>query len=502
MDVTGSRNWTAQRDPLVTEPGGPVEYSLTAGWRFEDDELRVFADRLGIIPLYVYVDNTSIVVTDRIVKLKDYVPSLELDYFEISVFLKLGVYLGSATPFRGVQRLRPGEVITWDGGQINRSLPQVDREPFRGTRKQALEKAQELFAQAIRRRTHEGLRPVVPLTGGRDSRQVLAELARQRVPDLSTITIKSWNRYTEDVRVAQALSAFLDVPHTLLDYRKDSFFKRLEDQILINNLETVKHEWTQVIADELAGQRCIVYDGIAGDALLNSAYARVLPADLLSRVQSGSLEKIADAIVHDNYRFPQYLKRLPGCDDFEERLRDRIVAELDRHSGTPDIICRYMFEHRTRRPTGAQALAGLGNRIEVCLPYLDEDIVALGFSLPIPEFWNPGFHDEVIAATYPELSQIDYENLDLKPACKPDPFADWLQLWIYLPRLIRGCASKMVDALFVLSRFADSFLKLRMSEFLYISDRQMYISVLQDLSSPTAVATRETESTQDRQYES
>lgn len=496
LDVAGSRNWTAQRDPVTKEPGGPVEYSLTAGWQFEDGKLRIFADRLGMIPLYVYVDSTTIVVTDRIVNLRHYAPSLELDHFEVAVFMKLGVYLGAGTPFRRVQRLRPGEVLVWNSAQVSRMPPPEDWEPFRGTRSQVHEKMQRLFAQSIRKRVHRGHQPVVGLTGGRDSRHVLAELVRQGVPDLLTITVSRWDRYQEDLRVAKAVSACLDVPHKLLKYRQDSFFERLEEQILTNNFETVQHEWTQVITDELAGQRCIIYDGIAGDGLLDR-WARSKPTGMLKDVQTGSMERIADSFVKGNYALPRCLSRLPELSDFEERLRNRLVAELSRHSGAPDMICRFMFEHRARRSTGAQAMAGLGNKIEICLPYLDVDIVALAFSLPVPDYWHSGLRDEIIAANYPDLSRIPYEGLEMKATIGPSRFADWLLLWKYLPRLFRGCASELIDTLFVLSRFAVSFVKLRMSDFFYISERQMYISVLRKLSRPGRDATQQIRSTQD-----
>jgi len=465
-------------DPLTSESEGYPTYSLRAGWSYADGRLVIHADRLGIIPIYFYANDNEIIVSDSIVELPRRFPKIEIDLFEVYAFLKLGVYLGTATPFRGVQRLRPGEVVVWDRGAMTRWAPTADCTPYAGTRREALDEAQHLFEQAIRRRRHENLRPIVPVSGGRDSRHVLLELARQRVPGLQAVTVRYLYNYPEDVRVGRLIAHTTSVPHIVLSNDHRKYFLQLADQILINSFETTLHGWMRPLTAQFSTKNFLVYDGIGGDALLNSAYAHVLPRDMFSSVQSGNVERMADTFVGGDFEPPRYLKKVGECRDFGSRLKDRLVEEMSRHACAPDIMCRFMYEHRTRRATGVAPISVVGSSAEVSLPYLDEDLMAFAYRLPATEYWNTGFHDEMIAKHYPRFTHLGYERIELRDTSRLDRSLELRLLFAYVPILFRGLMSGVVRRFQALSRFLWCCFKLRMSDYFYVADSVIYFDTL------------------------
>ncbi len=480
VSAEGCSTHLVGHDPVLVESGAHT-HSLQAGWSWVNGRLTVFADRLGIIPIFYRVGDREIVVSESILGLASHSPDLTIDLFEVYAFLKLGVYLGSATPFLGVQRMRAEETIVWEEGRLTRSLPQKNLTPYLGTRDRAIAEAQQLFVEAIRKRIHNHLRQFVPISGGRDSRHILLELIRQRAQGLQAVTVRYMNDYPEDVRVGSLVANATSVPHSVLSNDHRHYFKRLAEQISINNFESILHDWMPALTAKFFGRNHLFFDGLGGDALLNSAYKGVLPAGMFESMQSGDFERMADTFAGD-FNPPKHLRRLPDAQSFSGKLKSRLIDEFSRHKGAPDIMCRFMLEHRTRRATGIGPIAVFGRVAQVSLPYLDEGLVNFAYRLPASDYWKPGFHDEVITRHYPEFKHIPFESIELRAQSK----LDWrlrLQLMCgCVPLLLRSSKWTVVKRFHAVSRFLYCCLRLRMSGYFYISDSDVYFHTLRSLT--------------------
>ena len=469
-------------DPRLAASGGGISCSLQAGWSLADGRLTVFADRLGIIPIYYQVGDREIAVSDSLENLARLSTNLEIDLFEVYAFLKFGVYLGSATPLAGVRRLRPAETLVWEDGRVTHVQPAPNLAPYEGTRREAIAEVNRIFAEAVRRRIHNHLRQIVPLSGGRDSRHILLELTRQRAQGLQAVTVRYMRDYHEDVRVGSLLARALSVPHVVLANDHRHHFRHLAEQISANQFETTFHGWMRAMTARFPGRDWVFFDGLAGDALLNSAYARVLPAGMFESVQSGDVERMADTFA-GNFDPPKYLRRLPDPRSFARKLKSRLIDEISRHKDAPDVMRRFMFEHRTRRATSIGPIATFGRSGQVCLPYLDEDLVNFAYRLSASEYWRPGLHDEAIAHQYPEFSHIPFENIGLRAQSR----IGWrLQLWLVfgcVPLLFRYSKPAIVKRFHSASRFLYCCLRLKMSEYLYIAEAEAYFQTLLDHAS-------------------
>lgn len=479
--LDGCPTFNVGHDPVLAESGAKIIHSLQAGWSLVDGRLTVFADRLGMIPIYYRVGDAQIVVSDSIVELASRSPDLEIDLFEVYAFWKLGFYLGSATPFVGVQRLRLGEMIVWERGTLTRSLPPKCLAAYVGTRQHAIVEAQELFAQAIRKRIHSHLRLIVPLSGGRDSRHILLELSRQRTRGLQAVTVRYLHDYPEEIRLGSLVANATSVPHIVLTVDHRQYFRHLAEQMSINNLETNLHDWMRPLTEKFSGRSYFLFDGIGGDALLNSAYAHVLPAGMSGSVLSGDIERMADTFAGD-FEPPKHLRPLPDTPSFTKWLKSRLIDEISRHEGAPDIMCRFMFEHRTRRATGAAPIAVLGRVAQVGLPYLDEALVKFAYQLPASDYWKPGFHDEIIARYYPALTRIPFEDITLRAHSRIQRRIQFPLMCAYVPVLLRSFKSTIVKRFHAISRFFYYCLRFRMPDYFYITDNEVYYQTLRELT--------------------
>ena len=118
-----------------------------------------------------------------------------------------------------------------------------------------MQRFQVLFTEAIARRVSDDDEFVVPISGGRDSRHILLELARQQRKPRLCVTVKYRPPTTgEDVRVARILTRRLGIDHLEIE-RPPSFFRAALADIHLTNYCGGSHIWTLPIAARLSGRR-------------------------------------------------------------------------------------------------------------------------------------------------------------------------------------------------------------------------------------------------------
>lgn len=183
------------------------------------ETLRVAADPLGMKPLFVaerdgqtYVSSSALVLA----RLLRSTPSP----LGLETFLRAGTQFGAATHWEGIERLRPGEALSFRPGGSERGaywLPRIEPE----VRALGLEECAELVADrdttAIAA-NYAGQHPWLDLTGGFDSR--LVALLCQRA-GVSFMTNTSGSDQMADVRIARLVAARRGWPWTQLTLPAD-----------------------------------------------------------------------------------------------------------------------------------------------------------------------------------------------------------------------------------------------------------------------------------------
>jgi asparagine synthase (glutamine-hydrolysing) len=373
---------------------------IYAGWSWTGRELIVEQDRYGFFPLFEWRSgSTRVLATDLFTLLKKGAPRV-LDLDALSVFVRIGFFVGADTPFQSIRAVVPGP------------LP---RRRLEIRRSEAVDGFIDLFRQSIRRRLPS--EPfVMPLSGGRDSRHILLELRDAGRPPAACVTVRHFPpRANDDEAIARDVCTALAIEHrTIAQPAGRASLERRKN--LATHLCTDEHAQFVVLAEHLRAHPRETYDGIAGDVLSQSTYLRPDVHTLFAR---GDFRGVA-AYVLDGYGItmsepalarvlaPEFARELT-----RERALARLTAEIATHADAPNPIGSFFLSSRTRREI-ALAPYGLMRDLIVYAPYLDRDLYDFLSALPADMVMDRTLHTDAIARGWPQLAALPYERKGLK----------------------------------------------------------------------------------------
>lgn len=394
-------------------PGDPRRLGLFAEWDWDGRTLTASVDTLGFFTLFVYAKGREIAVSPSILQLLAQGADPAPDPVAIAVFHRIGFFLEADTPFRFIRVLPPDGRLTWRDGvlEVQGGLPAPKTSEM--TRDQAVEAFIDLPRATVGRFLKGWDGPiVVPLSGGRDSRHMLLELAHQgRKPD-TCLTFHHGGRYKgAELQAARAVAERVGVRHTILGRPRP----RLRDSIralLLTQLCADEHRQMMAMHDYLLGSPAAAVDGIGGDILTNPDDSA---ADHMARARRGDYEGIARAMAHGHGRVVSRAGHVggagaihsPGLDD---AALDRIAGALRGFADAPDPYQAFWFWNRTRREISFVSTTMMGGAAMVFCPYLDPDFVELGLSLPWSVTKDQKLHDDAISRAFPEVADVPYAS--------------------------------------------------------------------------------------------
>jgi asparagine synthetase B (glutamine-hydrolysing) len=146
--------------------------------------LSLVADKVGVRSLYFWLDDELVVFASALRILEDlsFVPK-RMDLRAVTEVVALGTPLADRTPYAGIFRLKPAEIVQITNKGTSRSSywrwdeikTESDSEPIR------LATVYDRFQSAIKRRNGNDEATSAYLSGGLDSRCIVAALCRNRV---------------------------------------------------------------------------------------------------------------------------------------------------------------------------------------------------------------------------------------------------------------------------------------------------------------------------------
>jgi len=408
VEVSGQLN--AQFGHRIPSAAHSVADGIFAGWEWDGQRLVVSNDRYGFFPIFwCRLLGGGIGVSPSLVALIEQGAPTGLDVEALSVFLRLGYFVGEDTPFTAIKTVPPNAIFEWENGKLicqGRYPP--SRRPTVLSRDDAIDTYIDLFARAMARRTPAG-RFAVPISGGRDSRHILLELHRTGfVPTACISVIDNPPDPNEDPRIAAILCKELGFTFATVDQRLSIFAAQAR-----KNVEThfcaLSHGWYLALADALNGRFEYTYDGIAGDVLSQSKF---LTPRLDEAFRSRNLDSIYDALQDKRAStWPGTSKLLggelkPALDAVVARLR--LIRELGRHLDQPNPVASFILWNRTRREIALAPYALLKGVSHVYAPFLDHALFDFLATIPSHMVMDHRFHDDTIARAYPKFAHIPY----------------------------------------------------------------------------------------------
>jgi asparagine synthase (glutamine-hydrolysing) len=174
-------------------------------------------DRFGKKPLYFSEAGGSLRFASTLDALRPLLPATpDLDVNAIAQYLVLQYVPSPLTPYRGVHKLSPGHLVSWNQGRVD--VRQYWQPPPRAVgdrpleRREATARVRELIGEAVRIRLESEVPLGVFLSGGLDSSIVVAEMAAAGVRP-QTYSMGFRDQVFDETRYARLVADRFDTDH-------------------------------------------------------------------------------------------------------------------------------------------------------------------------------------------------------------------------------------------------------------------------------------------------
>ncbi len=182
-------------------------------------------------------------------------------------FLRTGAIYEDRTLFREVKKLAPATVFRFADGMQKESVPYwrlVDLDPDALDGDRAVEELSGKLVSAVRRVCDVYSNPVCDLTGGYDSRSIVAAFLSA---DLAFETTVTGAKENSDVVVSKRLSSLMGVRHWHFEPRPEVSFNQLRKtlQLTDGEYDLVEYARIQSIHDQLSAMFGVSVNGSYGE---------------------------------------------------------------------------------------------------------------------------------------------------------------------------------------------------------------------------------------------
>jgi hypothetical protein len=401
--VAGSRGWAWSAGPLPTDSGDRPDVA-----RRQDDastlvvtepgDLEVRSGISGAQPVFVHIttDGGVLVASSPSALVHAGVAPATPDWDAWAQIIATGGVLGAASPFRGIRRLGPGEVLVVSRAAWPRIVDRdwEWREP--GASNGGLDPIAQALDAAVERIAARGpLRTT--LSGGWDSR-VLAAMARRHDRDATTWTTSKDSGTAREELVARQVANLLGVQHKLVQPDPRRFAADLDEYARVVDHQTPYHVWLLPLAERLAERPAITLDGLGGGVFFGGAFPP-------KRGPGGAEERRCLQLL-------RYLHAAPGVlrPEVEAQLEARTRAAFDRIAmplrGHPEVDALTAYLTRTLPGIALGPYGLMGSASSVATPFLDAEVVAASMCIPPRQRRDRSLYPSLLSRWSPPLAEL------------------------------------------------------------------------------------------------
>jgi hypothetical protein len=373
--------------------------------------LRLFGDRLGVRPLYVWQDG-SLVVFATAMRMLAGLPFLrksrdELGMLETVVY---GCPLGSRTQFREVSLLRAGEVVTIERDQrTSETYWNWDRiPPARLRSDEAVPEAYRLFREAVAQRVRGDREAIAYLSGGMDSRAVVAVL---RSLGVGVTAFNFSPSGSQDLGLARAFAE--RVGCTFHDAIRYSLPSRV---LLANRMASlIEREGLPNVERPRA-----VWSGDGGSVSVGTVYVDKRAVDLMRE------GKVAEAVRHfrqlNHFQLPAGLLPRNRRTELAASLEESFLREVRLHQCVDPAQTLFLFlmvnDQRRHLNDFFEHLDV--HRLEYQLPFFDGEFLEFVMSIPLDYRLEHRFYTNWFGAFPAAVREVPWQTY---PGHVPCPLA-------------------------------------------------------------------------------
>lgn len=403
-----------------------INGSFNVAWWDEKAHRLILAnDKLGHNLLFLGIRDNILVFASMLARIMATgILSSDIDIEGFADLLNYGYILGERTLFKDIHVLPPASFLIFEGGKVCIKqywhLNQV--ESHGRYDKQRLDELENTFKLAVKRSILPDKTCAIDLTGGLDSRCILAAAVNQRLP---FITHTGGQPDTTDVVIAKRLSAQIGVQHC---------FESINPQMLSEWLVPMVLYQGGIFATIHCHPCQLLYSPLPFDAIVQGTggeFARgadwVSPGDLrISNLTTEFIMRRLSSRTAQCLNMEQLWKRefrFIGMHAPREHLHSLLAGYKPKDS--PIAVMKYLSLNELGRKFLNKAILIARGSKGAYFPYFDHQWVEAIASIPISERVNNRIQTDLIKRLCPEIKDIPYTH---------DPFPLLAPLWKILMR--------------------------------------------------------------------
>jgi len=297
-------------------------------WDAQRQSLLLARDRLGIKPLYYWITDDGLAFCSELRSLLalDRFPR-DIDRLAVARYLALGYVPDPMSIFRGVRKLPPGHVLTWDarnGARVERYWNPVRPENSALDETEAVGELQRLLMEVVGSHLESEVPLGAFLSGGIDSSTVVACMARQMDRPVKTFSIGFEEAGFNEAPDAAIVAAALGTEHTEFIVRPDA--DRLIEDVarIFDEPFADSSALPTLLVSQLARQHVTVsLSGDGGDELFGG-YTRYTDMSRRMELRPAALRRAVGA----------FARRMPHSSPGRNRLLDLSRQRHGRYTTT------------------------------------------------------------------------------------------------------------------------------------------------------------------------
>ena len=384
----------------------------------------LFSDPFGLLPIYYTQTKNSLIFSGEVkALLQDDTVTRLPDFESIGDFFHFGQILGQKTLLRGVKLLAPASFLMFSMDECKLELKKywhmeslfVEHGGYSNILTPS--DAVDLLIEAIQKNSDSSERLGLSLSGGLDSRVILAGLQR-KTKGLSTYTLGLEG--CADQKLADQMAGVAKTNHEfiVLDQQYiENFEEMVKQMIMLSDGMYHPHESTEMLA--LAyfknARFKILLRGHGGEiAKAGLAYPVMVRPEVFSIKDSSSILdyifRQTNLVLRDIDRkrlfLPSYrdiLTETPGIS-----LRNSCL-EASQNFAPADVCIYYYINEHIRRQVVA-SLDIFRSEVEIRMPFVSMSFLKVLLALPIAERYSGEIHHKLVKKCMPELLKIRNSN--------------------------------------------------------------------------------------------
>jgi asparagine synthase (glutamine-hydrolysing) len=425
----------------LTQPGGGIIQLIAALYRFYGSrcacqlkgsfcavildetakKLVLISDRLGSYPLYWCNGPDHFSFASELKSLlRDPALHPTLNPRAIADYLAFGFIFGDKTLAEQVRLLPAASTLTycWEDGHCTlERYARLDTsfQPWEGTKAEYLVTLCEAFNDAVHRTLRGEHRFGISLSGGLDSRAILSAIDCAQTP-IAAYTLGEQG--CADEVIAKKLAQIAGATHyfdAIDSQYLEGFLPNLGQMVSLTDGMYLSHGLTEMLALQLLEKSdCSVLLRGHGGELAKASLAWPLHTDERIYAMQNKEEFVSYLLERLNYVGRQVALRELFSEDWWASLEGGARRSLEESIAdvrlAPPDLCSYLYLEEAHRRFTIPSLELFRNLVEVRLPFVDEDFLAVLFRAPT--CWRDGtdVHRAIIGANLPAFLNVRNSN--------------------------------------------------------------------------------------------